>query len=87
MEHIIPSDLTWYVQDNQVIRPGQHGLVKGRCCLNNFISFNDKLTHLVDKEKAMDVVCLEFGKVFGAFSHSILLEKLVPHGLDKHTIC
>ncbi|KAK4826881.1 hypothetical protein QYF61_012069 [Mycteria americana] len=30
MEQIILSAITWHVQDNQAIRPGQHGFVKGR---------------------------------------------------------
>lgn len=55
--------------------------------LNAFISFYDKLTCLVDKEKAVDVVCLEFSKALGAFSHTVFLEKLVAHSLDRCTIC
>jgi len=44
------------------------------------------VTHLVDKEKVVDVVYLDFSKVFDTVSHSIHLEKLAGHGLDKHTL-
>ncbi|GAB0179299.1 hypothetical protein GRJ2_000395200 [Grus japonensis] len=56
--------------------------MKGRSCLTNLSSFYDKVTHLVDEGKAVNVVYLDFSKVFDTISHSILLEKLAAHGLD-----
>ncbi|PKU48060.1 rna-directed dna polymerase from mobile element jockey-like [Limosa lapponica baueri] len=75
------------MKDNQVIRPSQHGFVKGRSCLTNLISFYDRVTCLVGEGKAVDVVYLDFSKDFDMFSHSILLEKLAAHGLDGSTLC
>ena len=56
MEQIILREITRHVQDNQRNRPSQHGFVKGRSCLTNFISFYDPVTHLLDEGKAVDVV-------------------------------
>ena len=42
----------------------QHGFMKGRSCLTNLISFYDQVTHLVDEEKAVDVICLDCSKAF-----------------------
>ncbi|KAK4822860.1 hypothetical protein QYF61_020711 [Mycteria americana] len=86
MEQIILSATTWHVQDNQVIRPSQHGFMKGRSCLTNLTSFYDKVTRLVDEGKAVDVVYLDFSKALDTISHSILLEKLAAHGLDGCTL-
>ncbi|GAB0203970.1 hypothetical protein GRJ2_002862600 [Grus japonensis] len=86
MEQIILSAITWHVQDNKVIRPSQHGFMKGRSCLTNLISFYDKMTCLVGEGKAVDVVYLDFTKAFDTISHSILLKKLAAHGLDRHTL-
>ncbi|PKU31730.1 rna-directed dna polymerase from mobile element jockey-like [Limosa lapponica baueri] len=80
MEQIILSAIMWHVQDNQLIRPSQHGFMKGRSCLTNLISFYDKVTHY--EGRAVGVVYLDFSKAFGTILHCVLLEKLAAHGLD-----
>jgi len=43
--------------------------------------------HLMDEGKVVDVVYLDFSKVFDTIYHSILLEKLAAHGLDRCALC
>ncbi|PKU33632.1 rna-directed dna polymerase from mobile element jockey-like [Limosa lapponica baueri] len=86
MEQIILSAIMGHMKDNQVTRPSQHGFMKGRSCLTNLISCYDKVTHLVDEGKAVDVIYLDFSKAFDMVSHSIFLEKLTAHGLDGSTL-
>ncbi|KAJ7409545.1 hypothetical protein WISP_113936 [Willisornis vidua] len=45
-----------------------------------------KLVTLVDEEKAVYVVRLDFSKSFDTVSYSILPETLAAHGLDKCTL-
>ncbi|PKU38047.1 rna-directed dna polymerase from mobile element jockey-like [Limosa lapponica baueri] len=86
MEQIILSAIMQCVKDAQVIRPSQHGFMRGRSCLTNLISFYDKVTRLVDEGRAVDVVYLDFSKAFDTVSDSILLETLAAHGLDGHWV-
>ena len=51
------------------------------------MSCYDKMTHLVDEGKAVDVVYLDFSKAFDTVPHNILMEKLAAHGLDGCMLC
>ncbi|KAJ7415778.1 hypothetical protein WISP_76179 [Willisornis vidua] len=86
MEQIILSAVTRNLQDGQGIRSLQHGFRRGRSCLTNLISFYDQVTRLVDEEKALDVVYLDFSKAFDTVSHNMPLEKLAAHSLDRGTL-
>jgi len=86
MERFILCALTADVKDNQ-IRPRQHGLMKGRSCLTNLISFYDQMMHLVDEGQTVDVIYPDFSKAFDTAPPSILLETLATHGLDGCTLC
>ena len=85
MEQIILSEIMRCLRGNQGIRPSQHEFMKGRFCLIKLISFYDQLTHLVDEEKAVNVIYLDFNRAFDVVSLSILLEKLASGGLNRHT--
>jgi len=87
MERFILSVLTRQEKDNQGIRPSQHGFMKGMSCLTILIPFYDQVTHLVDEDKAVDVVYLDFSEAFDTVPHSILLEKVAAHGLNGCALC
>jgi len=86
MQRFILSGLTRHGKDSQEIRPSQREFMKGRSCLTNLISFYDQVIHLVDERKVVVVAYLGCNKAFDAVPHSIFLEKLAAHGLDRCTL-
>jgi len=48
--------------------------------------FYDKMIHLVDEGKVVDVLYLDFSKAFDTVPHCVLQEKLAVHSLEGHTL-
>lgn len=71
------------MRGNEVIDHSQHGFLRGKSCLINFISSYVEVANLVDKVKLVDVVGLTFSKAFDTFSldktSSIQLDKCIMH--------
>ena len=44
------------------------------------------MTGLVDEERAVDIVYLDFSKAFNTASQKILREKRIMYGLDEQTV-
>jgi len=80
-----------HLEDNAVISHSQHRFTKGKSHLTNLSSLYDKITHLVNQGKPVDVVvlfifCSDFSKAFGTVSPSILPDKISSIQLEKYTI-
>ncbi|GAB0206625.1 mitochondrial enolase superfamily member 1 [Grus japonensis] len=60
MEKIMLGVIEKHLKDNAVIGHSQHGFVRGRACLTNLVSFYDKVAHLVDQGKPVDVIFFRF---------------------------
>lgn len=57
-------------------------LREGRSHLTYLVGFCDKTNGFVVEARAVDVICTDFSKAFGAFSCSILVPSFGHYGLD-----
>jgi len=74
------------VEENKVIRSSQHGFTKRKSYSTNLIAFYDGMTSWVDEGRAMEVVYINFSKVFDTVSHNCLIGKLRKCGLDEWSV-
>lgn len=63
-----------YIRNKNVIASSQHGLTRRKSGLLNLAAFYKEMTGLVDKERALDTVDLDFSKAFNIVSCNILAD-------------
>lgn len=57
----------------RIIRSIPYTFTKGKSCWPNLIAFYDGMTGLVDEERAVAVVYLDFNEAFETLFHNILV--------------
>ena len=70
------------MENKEVLGDSQRGSSKGRSCLKNLVAFYSRVTALVDRGRAADVIYLDFCKAFDIVLHDILVSKLESRGYD-----
>jgi len=74
------------VEEKEVIKSSQHGFTKEKSCLTSMVDFRDVMTSWVDEGRAVNIVYLDFSKIFDAVSHNILAGKLRKCGIEAWTV-
>ena len=81
METILRDKLVKFLEENSLIKNSQHGFRNKRSCLTNLLDFYNDVFNIFDESKAVDVIYLDFQKVFDKVPHKRLLSKLNSHGI------
>ena len=81
LESIVKDDIVRHLERNRLIRPSQHGFMRGRSCASNLLSFLEKVTAAVDDGEAVDIIFLDFAKAFDKVPVERLLKKVWAHGI------
>ena len=86
MESIIKDEVVNHLESHGLIRPSQHGFMRGKSCTTNLLSFLEKVTAAIDKGEPVDVVFLDFAKAFDKVPVERLVKKVKAHGIGGRVL-
>ena len=69
------------MERHKLIRPTQHGFMRGRSCASNLLTFLEGVTAAVHDGIAVDIIFLDFAKAFDKVPVERLLKKVWAHGI------
>ena len=72
MESIIKDCILSHLNKFSLIRDSQHGFTKNRSCVTNLLEFMEEVTSTLDSRKSVDMIYLDFLKVFDKVCHQRL---------------
>ena len=84
MESVIKSVLTEFANVNHLVTDCQHGLRRGRSCLTNLLESFELWTEALDCGYGLDILYLDYRKVFDTVPHRRLLLKLQGYGISDN---
>ena len=80
-ERLIKDHMVDFLVKHKLLNSSQHGFLKARSCLTNTLCFLEEITKWIDVGSPVDIIYLDFQKVFDKVPHQRLLLKLKAHGI------
>jgi len=68
MESLIKDVIIQHIDLHNLIKSSQHGFMKGKLCTTNLLEFLEKVMRNIDSNIPMDIIYLDFLKVFDKVS-------------------
>ncbi|KAF2352229.1 Reverse transcriptase domain [Trinorchestia longiramus] len=81
IERLLKVRITKHLNDQNLINDTQHGFREKRSSLTNLLDFFGEVNRTYDSTKAVDLVYLDFQKVFDKVPHERLMAKVEAHGI------
>ena len=88
IESVIREQLWDHLTKYRALNPCQHGFVKHKSCtcFTNFLESHNAWTGALDSELGVDVIYLDYSKVFDSVLHSRLISKLQGVGIRGYLL-
>ena len=84
MESMIRDKTIEYLEKNIIIKDSQHGFRNKHSCLSNLLDFFNNVHKMFNNTRTVDIVYLDFQKVFDKAPHKPLISKAKA---IKHNLC
>ena len=85
-ERIVVSQLTVYLEENNLLSPYQFGFRSGRSVSDQLLYTYDYITQAYDGGLSVDVIFFDFRKAFDVVNHRLLLRKLSCIGVEGYLL-
>ena len=84
MESILREKIVEFLEKNNIIRDSQHCFCNKRSSLTNLLDFLHDIYEMYEEGRAVDIIYLDFQKVFDKVPHRKLLNKVESHVISGH---
>ena len=85
MEHIIVSQISRHLDDNNILNKNQHGFRRGLSCETQLVEFVHELHQGTIKGGQVNAIVMDFSKAFDKVAHNRLMHKLDKYGIQGNT--
>ena len=82
LEGCIVDRISEFLEENSLLKNSQHGFRRRRSCLTNLLEFFHFVFSEHDRDKAVDIIYLDFQKAFDKVPHRRLMKKVRYIGID-----
>jgi hypothetical protein len=86
LEHIIHSNIMSHFDRYNILTDKQHGFRSKRSCETQLVKTIQKIAQNLTSKRQVDVILLDFAKVFDKVPHCRLVHKLKFNGVDGTTL-
>ena len=77
LERIVRKQAVQFLTDKHFLNSTQHGFCEGRSCLSALLNVFEDIVHMIsDPSAVVEMIYLDFAKVFDKVDHGILFRKL-----------
>ncbi len=85
MEHMIVSQMTGHLEDNNILVDMQRGFRGHQSCETQLVTFVQELLDMMETVSLTDAIIMDFTKAFNKVPHQCLPRKLEYYGIKGHT--